>query len=96
LAADQANVAATKDATYTSGSVDLEGVPEDDKTTYTFKTDADPPAAGGSSDISPRPAQPRVEAHRRTQRRKLLERHQLRPWPVYSLQSAMLQPTLMT
>jgi hypothetical protein len=53
LAADQANVAATKDATYTSGSVDLEGVPEDDKTTYTFKTDADPPAAGGSSDISP-------------------------------------------
>jgi len=53
LAADQANVAATKDATYTSGSVDLEGVPEDDKTTYTFKTDADPPAAGGPSDISP-------------------------------------------
>jgi hypothetical protein len=53
LAADQANVAATKDASYTSGSVDLEGVPEDDKTTYTFKTDADPPAAGGSSDISP-------------------------------------------
>jgi len=45
LAADQANVAATKDATYTSGSVDLEGVPEDDKTTYTFKTDDDPPAA---------------------------------------------------
>src|ERR1044072_1846835 len=53
LAADQANVAATKDATYTSGSVDLEGVPEDDKTTYTFKTKADPPAAGGPSDISP-------------------------------------------
>jgi Di-haem oxidoreductase, putative peroxidase len=53
LAADQANVAATKDATYTSGSVDLEGVPEDDKTTYTFKTDAAPPAAGGPSDISP-------------------------------------------
>jgi cytochrome c5 len=53
LAADQANVAAAKDASYTSGSVDLEGVPEDDKTTYTFKTDADPPAAGGPSDISP-------------------------------------------
>src|SRR5262245_52259792 len=53
FAADQANVAAAKDATYTSGSVDLEGVPEDDKTTYTFKTETDPPAAGGPSDISP-------------------------------------------
>lgn len=53
MAADQANVAATNDATYTSGSVDLEGVSENDRTTYTFKTDADPPAAGGPSDISP-------------------------------------------
>ena len=53
MAADQANVAATTDATYTPGSVDLEGVPENDTTTYTFKTNTDPPAAGGSSDISP-------------------------------------------
>ena len=53
LAADQANVAAAKDATYTSGSVDLEGVDENDQTTYTFKTETDPPAAGGPSDISP-------------------------------------------
>ena len=53
LAADQANVAATKDATYTSGSVDLEGVPEDDKTTYTFKTDDDPPAINISPDSLP-------------------------------------------
>ena len=34
--ADQANVAATTDATYTSGSVDLEGVPENDTTTFFF------------------------------------------------------------
>lgn len=53
LAADQANVAATKDASYTPGSVDLEGVAENDRTTYTFKTNVDPPAAGGPSDISP-------------------------------------------
>ena len=53
LAADQANVAATQDATYTTGSVDLEGVPENDRTTYTFRTDSDPPAAGGSSNIAP-------------------------------------------
>ena len=50
MAADQANVAATKDATYTSGSVDLEGVDEKDTTTYTFKTDADPPAAATSKE----------------------------------------------
>ncbi|HEY0406033.1 MAG TPA: di-heme oxidoredictase family protein [Pyrinomonadaceae bacterium] len=43
--ADQANVAATTDATYTPGSVDLEGVPEDDTTTYSFRTDVDPAAA---------------------------------------------------
>ena len=45
--ADQANVAATTDATYTPGSVDLEGVAADDTTTYTFRTDVNPPAAGG-------------------------------------------------
>jgi CxxC motif-containing protein (DUF1111 family) len=36
--ADQANVAKTTDATWTSGSVDLEGVAETDTTTYTFST----------------------------------------------------------
>src|SRR5215218_5479567 len=36
--ADQANVAKTTDATWTSGSVDLEGVPENDTTTFTFST----------------------------------------------------------
>src|SRR5215212_7832841 len=41
--ADEANVAKTTDATWTSGSVDLEGVPEDDTTTYTFST-TQPPA----------------------------------------------------
>ena len=43
--ADQANVAATTDATYTPGSVDLEGVPENDTTTFTFSTTEEPPAA---------------------------------------------------
>ena len=46
-AADQANVAATTNATWIPGSVDLEGVPANDKTTYTFRTDVNPPAAGG-------------------------------------------------
>jgi hypothetical protein len=36
--ADQANVAKTTDSTWTSGSVDLEGVPENDTTTFTFST----------------------------------------------------------
>lgn len=45
--ADEANVAANTDATYTPGSVDLEGVAADDTTTYTFRTDVNPPAAGG-------------------------------------------------
>src|SRR5215212_7497755 len=36
LAADQANIAATTDATWTSGSVDLEGVTENDTTTFFF------------------------------------------------------------
>ena len=43
--ADQANVAKTTDATYTTGSVDLEGVAEDDTTTYTFSTTETPMAA---------------------------------------------------
>ena len=43
--ADQANVAKTTDSTYTTGSVDLEGVPEDDTTTFTFSTTEDPPIA---------------------------------------------------
>src|SRR5215203_7330022 len=43
--ADQANIAKTTDATWTSGSVDLEGVPENDTTTYTFSTKEDPAAA---------------------------------------------------
>lgn len=45
LAADQANVAASTDATWTSGSVDLEGVPEDDQTTFSFSVKGDPSAA---------------------------------------------------
>lgn len=51
-AADQANVAAMTDATYTPGSVDLEGVSATDQTTYTFRTDVNPAAAGGPSGIS--------------------------------------------
>jgi len=43
--ADQANVAKTTDSTWTSGSVDLEGVPEDDTTTFTFSTTEQPDAA---------------------------------------------------
>jgi CxxC motif-containing protein (DUF1111 family) len=35
-AADQANIAATTDATWTAGSVDLEGVTENDTTTFFF------------------------------------------------------------
>jgi len=48
LAADQANVAKTTDSTWTSGSVDLEGVPENDTTTYTFSLKEEPAAAKGS------------------------------------------------
>jgi CxxC motif-containing protein (DUF1111 family) len=47
--ADQANVAKTTDATWTPGSVDLEGVPENDTTTFTFSTKEDPPAAKTSN-----------------------------------------------
>ena len=47
--ADQANVAKTTDSTWTSGSVDLEGVPEDDTTTFTFSTKEDPSAAKTTS-----------------------------------------------
>ena len=43
--ADQANIAKTTDATWTSGSVDLEGVPENDTTTFTFSTKEAPAAA---------------------------------------------------
>lgn len=43
--ADQANVAKTTDSTWTSGSVDLEGVPENDTTTFTFSTTEQPEAA---------------------------------------------------
>lgn len=43
--ADQANVAKTTDSTWTSGSVDLEGVPENDTTTFTFSTTEQPDAA---------------------------------------------------
>jgi CxxC motif-containing protein (DUF1111 family) len=50
--ADQANVAATTDATYTPGSVDLEGVPENDTTTYSFRTDVEPAAARESAATS--------------------------------------------
>jgi len=52
LAADQANVAATEDATYTSGSVDLEGVPENDTTTYTFSTKDDPTAVAQEGQVA--------------------------------------------
>lgn len=44
---DEANVAKSTDATWTPGSVDLEGVSATDQTTYTFRTDVNPPAAGG-------------------------------------------------
>jgi CxxC motif-containing protein (DUF1111 family) len=43
--ADQANVAATTDATYVPGSVDLEGVSENDRATYSFSATAEPEAA---------------------------------------------------
>ncbi len=42
---DQANIAASTDATYTPGSVDLEGVAANDVTTFTFKTNEDPAGA---------------------------------------------------
>lgn len=44
---DQANIASSTNATWTAGSVDLEGVPANDRTTFTFRTDVNPPAAGG-------------------------------------------------
>lgn len=49
---DQANVAAANDATYVPGSVSLEGVSANDQTTYTFRTDVNPAAAGGPPGIS--------------------------------------------
>jgi len=45
-AADQANVAATTDATVTPGSVDLEGVSATDDTTFSFFVKQDPTGAG--------------------------------------------------
>jgi len=51
--ADQANFAATRNANWTPGSVDLEGVSANDRTTYTFKTNVNPPAAGGPANIAP-------------------------------------------
>jgi len=48
--ADQANVAKTTDSTYTSGSVDLEGVAEDDTTTFTFSTTELPDAAKSTAE----------------------------------------------
>ncbi|MDX6694190.1 MAG: hypothetical protein QOF02_1793 [Blastocatellia bacterium] len=50
--ADQANVAATTDATYVPGSVDLEGVSASDRTTYSLRTDTDPEAARTDSATS--------------------------------------------
>jgi CxxC motif-containing protein (DUF1111 family) len=49
---DQANVAAGTDATYVPGSADLEGVSANDQTTYTFRIDVNPAAAGGPPGIS--------------------------------------------
>lgn len=51
--ADQANVAKTTDSTYSPGSVELEGVPEDDTTTFTFSTTEKPDAE--KTNTSPQP-----------------------------------------
>jgi len=59
-AADQANVAKTSDATWTPGSVDLEGVATDDTTTYTFSTKEDPSAAKEMGQVGLSCAQPPV------------------------------------
>ena len=59
--ADPANVASTTDATYTPGSVDLEGVSATDQTTYTFRTDVNPPAAGGPPAGTSAPGAPSAE-----------------------------------
>jgi CxxC motif-containing protein (DUF1111 family) len=63
--ADQANVAASTDATYTSGSVDLEGVAETDTTTFFFtrkdEEAATPPDTISAAGFAPDPcAQPPV------------------------------------
>jgi CxxC motif-containing protein (DUF1111 family) len=58
--ADQANVAKTTDATWTSGSVDLEGVSETDDTTFTFSTKEDPTAANNIAKIDTSCPQPPV------------------------------------
>jgi CxxC motif-containing protein (DUF1111 family) len=65
-AADQANVAAAKDATYTPGSVDLEGVPADDQSTYSFKLDGPPEAAKKPPVIGPNDCRQPVPAEAKT------------------------------
>jgi CxxC motif-containing protein (DUF1111 family) len=55
LAADEANVATSEDVSYTTGAtdVDLEGVAEDDTTTYSFSAKEDPTdAATDAQDVS--------------------------------------------
>jgi CxxC motif-containing protein (DUF1111 family) len=58
--ADQANRASTVDATWTAGSVDLEGVSTTDDTTYSFSTKQDPTGAGLAS-MTDSCAQPPIE-----------------------------------
>lgn len=53
--ADQANRAATTDATWTAGSVDLEGVSTTDDTTYSFFAKQDPTGAGLATDSCKQP-----------------------------------------
>src|ERR1051325_1317461 len=55
--ADQANMASTTDATYTSGSVDLEGVSETDTTTFEFTPNMESPPnpADSAQPSSPTP-----------------------------------------
>lgn len=60
--ADQANVAKTTDSTWTPGSVDLEGVSENDTTTFTFSTKEDPAAARMAPGIGPCTQPPVSEA----------------------------------
>jgi len=60
--ADQANVARTTDATWTSGSVDLEGVPENDTTTFSFSTTEAPAVTRTASLAGPCTQPPFEEA----------------------------------
>jgi CxxC motif-containing protein (DUF1111 family) len=71
LAADEANVATSEDATFTTGSpdIDLEGVAEDDTTTYSFSAKEDPAdaateAQGAKVDLScPQPSIQQAKAN---------------------------------